>query len=49
MLCCAAAATDRLERRQLGYLLARQGVQLNLEEGPTAIEVRVCGGGGAWE
>lgn len=33
-----AAAGDVLERRQLGYLLARQGVPLNLEEGPTAVE-----------
>lgn len=40
----AAAAADRLDRRQLGYLLARQGVQLNLEEGPTAVEV--CAGQG---
>jgi hypothetical protein len=40
----AAAAGDVLERRQLGYLLARQGVPLNLEEGPTAVEVsaRAC-------
>lgn len=38
----AAAATERLERRQLGYLLARQGVQLNLEEGAAAVEVRAC-------
>jgi hypothetical protein len=37
----AAAAADRLERRQLGYLLARQGVQLNLEEGTAAVEVRL--------
>lgn len=41
-LLAAAAAGDKLERRQLGYLLARQGVQLDLEDGPTAVEVRVC-------
>ena len=44
-LLAAAAAGDKLERRQLGYLLARQGVQLDLEEGLTAVEVCVSTGG----
>jgi 26S proteasome regulatory subunit N1 len=37
-----AACSDVLERRQLGYLLARHGAwgAINLEEGPAAVEVR---------
>jgi hypothetical protein len=36
-----AACSDVLERRQLGYLLARHGAwgAINLEEGPAAVEV----------
>jgi hypothetical protein len=39
-----AACSDVLERRQLGYLLARHGAwgAINLEEGPAAVEVRRC-------
>mmetsp|Transcript_31070 Transcript_31070/g.68978 ORF Transcript_31070/g.68978 Transcript_31070/m.68978 type:complete len:901 (-) Transcript_31070:581-3283(-) len=33
-----AACGDALEKKQLGYLLARQGFALNLEEGPAAVE-----------
>jgi 26S proteasome regulatory subunit N1 len=33
-----AACPDLLARKQLCYLLARQGVPLNLEEGPCAVE-----------
>eukprot|EP00798_Chlamydomonas_sp_ICE-L_P009842 gene9842-7728_t len=33
-----AACTDPLEKKQLCYLLARQGVVLDLEEGPAAVE-----------
>lgn len=32
-----AACSDELEKKQLGYLLARQGVSINLEDGPCAI------------
>jgi 26S proteasome regulatory subunit N1 len=36
-----AACSDVLEKRQLGYLLARHGAwgAINLEEGPAAVEV----------
>lgn len=33
-----AECTDELEKKQLGYLLARQGVNINLEEGTGAVE-----------
>lgn len=33
-----ATCNDPLEKKQLGYLLARQGVVVNLEEGPAAID-----------
>lgn len=32
-----AACTDEMEKKQLGYLLARQGVSINLEDGPCAV------------
>lgn len=35
---CFTSCTDPLERKQLGYLLARQGFALDLEEGPAAVE-----------
>ncbi|GIL54030.1 hypothetical protein Vafri_9585 [Volvox africanus] len=33
-----AACSEPLEKKQLGYLLARHGFALNLEEGPAAVE-----------
>ena len=33
-----AACTNPLEKKQLGYLFARHGFAVNLEEGPTAVE-----------
>lgn len=34
-----AACTDMLEKRQLGYLLGRNNVALNLDDGTAAVEV----------
>ena len=33
-----SSCEDKLEKRQLGFLLAKQGVVLDLEEGPAAVE-----------